>query len=183
MLNDRVTKTHARCKKSHAVVKVNHPSSFYSLIFINTHSSFIRDFFPPIYCFVSFSVRMWGIRGAFYLSRNRKQNCLWHCYLHLPARSKNVLCGIDYLFIFIYIERYVFLSFLFECTQCNKSDRPEITITKINPKDSCCPLSLAVTAQRTLSAKWDVIKEEVAEAHFLYYTLLNSGFLKQHLKA
>lgn len=43
-LNDKVTKTHARCKKPHAVVKVNHPSSFYSLIFINTHSSFIRDF-------------------------------------------------------------------------------------------------------------------------------------------
>lgn len=43
-LNDKVTKTHARCKKHHAVVKVNHPSIFYSLIFINTHSSFIRDF-------------------------------------------------------------------------------------------------------------------------------------------
>lgn len=27
-LNDKVTKTHARCKNPHAVVKVNHPSSF-----------------------------------------------------------------------------------------------------------------------------------------------------------
>ena len=47
-LNNKVTKTHARCKKPHAVVKVNHPSSFYSLIFINTHSSFIRDFHFPL---------------------------------------------------------------------------------------------------------------------------------------
>lgn len=183
MLNDRVTKTHARCKKSHAVVKVNHPSSFYSLIFINTHSSLIRDFFPQYTILFPFQYECGALGEPFACQGTGSKNCLWHCYLHLPARSKNVLCGIDYLFIFIYIERYVFLSFLFECTQCNKSDRPEITITKINPKDSCCPLSLAVTAQRTLSAKWDVIKEEVAEAHFLYYTLLNSGFLKQHLKA
>lgn len=75
---------------------------------------------------------------------------------------------------------YIF-SLPFECTQCNKSDRPEITITK-QTQDSCCPLSLANTAQRTLRA-WDVIKEEVAEAHFLYYSLSDSGFLKQHLKA
>lgn len=75
---------------------------------------------------------------------------------------------------------YIF-SLPFECTQCNKSDRPEITITK-QTQDSCCPLSLANTAQRTLRA-WDVIKEEVAEAHFLYYSLSDSGFLEQHLKA
>lgn len=76
---------------------------------------------------------------------------------------------------------YIF-SLPFECTQCNKSDRPEITITK-QTQDSCCPLSLANTAQRTSSADWDVIKEEVVEAHFLYYSLLNLDFLKQHLKA
>lgn len=77
----------------------------------------------------------------------------------------------------------IYIFFLpFECTQCNKSDRPEITITK-QTQDSCCPLSLANTAQRTLSASGEVIKEEVVEAHFLYYSLLNLGFLKQHLKA
>lgn len=74
------------------------------------------------------------------------------------------------------------LSYYFECTQCNKSDRPEITITT-QTQDSCCPLSLANTAQRTLSASGEVIKEEVVEAHFLYYSLLNLGFLKRHLKA
>lgn len=75
-----------------------------------------------------------------------------------------------------------FFSLPFECTQCNKSDRPEVTITK-QTQDSCCPLSLANTAQRTLSADWGVIKEEVVEAHFLYYSLSDLGFLKRHLKA
>lgn len=76
----------------------------------------------------------------------------------------------------------IYISLPVECTQCNKGERPEITITT-QTQDSCCPLSLANTAQRTLSARGEVIKEEVVEAHFLYYSLLNLGFLKQHLKA
>lgn len=77
---------------------------------------------------------------------------------------------------------YIFSLFLF-----NVHNVTRVTDLKLqSPKqtqDSCCPLSLANTAQRTLSAKWDVIKEEVEEARFLYYSLLNLGFLKQHLKA
>lgn len=77
---------------------------------------------------------------------------------------------------------YIFFLFLL-----NVHNVTRVTDLKLqSPKqtqDSCCPLSLANTAQRTLSADWDVIKEEEVEAHFLYYSLLNLGFLKQHLKA
>lgn len=94
-----------------------------------------------------------------------------HCNLYLPAKSKNWLSGNDY---------HIYLFSL----PLNVHNVTRVTDLKLqSPKqtqDSCCPLSLANTAQRTLSAKWDAIKEE---AHFLYYSLLNLGFLKQHLEA
>lgn len=83
------------------------------------------------------------------------------------------------------ISKWNQLSYFFSSLNVHNVTR--VTDLKLQspnkPKDSCCPLSLAVTAQRTLSAKWDIIKEDVAEAHFLYYSLLNLDFLMQHLKA
>lgn len=77
--------------------------------------------------------------------------------------------------------------FFFLSLPLNVHNVTRVTDLKLqSPKqtqDSCRPLSLANTAQRTLSAKWDVIKEEVGEARFRYYSLLNLDFLKQHLKA
>ncbi len=91
------------------------------------------------------------------------------------------------------VFRFFFLSLSFHgFIQCNKGDRPEITITKKKRKkkrkirESCvfCPPSLAVTAQRTLSALWwDIIKEEVVEAPCLWSSPSGWGSPEPRLKA
>lgn len=111
-----VIKSHARCKEPHAVVMVNHPSTFYSLIVINTHSSFIRGH----RALFSFECGVFIRRAFLNGTGSHGLPKLPNAYLLKEKEISYVELIINFIYIYIYLSSYFALTrsyfcFLFFC--------------------------------------------------------------------